>query len=146
MTRRRKTAVRYEPTVKELFDDGRAIDLALREAARDARRLHKALGNPMATWKDGQVVWVQPEDIQVEPRCPVPVTKEGSPSRRIDRIAPPGPGRKHPMRPCYGRGRKTRRELATAVGAARRLSARSTASSTRSRFLPTSSARKRRMR
>lgn len=66
MTRRRKTAVRHEPTVKELFEDRRAIDAALREAARDARRLHKALGNPMATWKDGQVVWVQPEDIQVE--------------------------------------------------------------------------------
>ncbi|MCC7034211.1 MAG: hypothetical protein IT179_15420 [Acidobacteria bacterium] len=30
---------------------GRAIDDALLEAARDARRLHKALGNPMATWK-----------------------------------------------------------------------------------------------
>ena len=43
-----------EPTLKELFDDGRAIDEALREAARDARRLHKALGNPMATWKDGR--------------------------------------------------------------------------------------------
>lgn len=56
----------HEPTVKELFQDGRAIDDALREAARDARRLHKALGNPMATWKDGQVVWVQPEDIQVD--------------------------------------------------------------------------------
>lgn len=55
-----------EPTVKELFEDGRAIDAALREAARDARRLHKALGNPMATWKDGQVVWVPPEDIKVD--------------------------------------------------------------------------------
>jgi hypothetical protein len=38
MTRRRKAAVRREPTVEELFDDGRAIDEALREAARDARR------------------------------------------------------------------------------------------------------------
>ena len=28
--------------------------------------LHKALGNPMATWKDGQVVWIQPEDIVVD--------------------------------------------------------------------------------
>ena len=55
-----------EPTLKELFEDGRAIDEALREAARDARRLHKALGNPMATWQDGQVVWVQPEDIKIE--------------------------------------------------------------------------------
>ena len=55
-----------EPTLKELFEDGRAIDEALREAARDARRLHKALGNPMATWQDGQVVWVQPEDIKID--------------------------------------------------------------------------------
>jgi len=56
----------HEPTVKELFQDGRAIDDALREAARDARRLHKALGNAMATWQDGHVVWVQPEDITVD--------------------------------------------------------------------------------
>jgi hypothetical protein len=55
-----------EPTLTELFEDGGAIDEALREAARDARRLHKALGNPMATWKDGQVVWVQPEEIVVD--------------------------------------------------------------------------------
>ena len=54
------------PTLKELFEDGRAIDEALREAARDARRLHKALGNPMATWKDGEVVWIQPADIQID--------------------------------------------------------------------------------
>lgn len=55
-----------EPTFTEVFEDGRAIDEALREAARDARRLHKALGNPMATWKDGQVVWIPPEEIEVD--------------------------------------------------------------------------------
>lgn len=69
-TRRGSAGIRVmsksEPTLKELFEDGRAIDEALREAARDARRLHKALGNPMATWKDGQVVWVQPEDIDID--------------------------------------------------------------------------------
>jgi hypothetical protein len=53
-------------TIDELFEDGRAIDEALREAARDARRLHKALGNAMATWRVGQVVWIQPEDIVVD--------------------------------------------------------------------------------
>ena len=42
-----------EPTLDELFEDGRAIDEALWEAARDARRFHKAMGNPMATWIDG---------------------------------------------------------------------------------------------
>ncbi|MGE0815749.1 MAG: hypothetical protein AB7N65_10135 [Vicinamibacterales bacterium] len=53
-------------TIDDHFEDGGAIDEALREAARDARRLHKAFGNPMATWKDGRVVWVQPEDIEVD--------------------------------------------------------------------------------
>jgi hypothetical protein len=53
-------------TIDELFEDGRAIDEALREAARDARRLRKALGNPMATWQNGRVVWVQPEDIDID--------------------------------------------------------------------------------
>jgi hypothetical protein len=53
-------------TLDELFEDGRAIDEALKEAARDARRLHKALGNPMATWRNGQVVLVQPEDINID--------------------------------------------------------------------------------
>ena len=67
-----------EPTLKELFEDGRAIDEALREAARDAGRLHKALGNPMATWKDGQVVWIQPEDIVVD----APAEAEDAPHDR----------------------------------------------------------------
>ena len=53
-------------TLDELFEDGRAIDEALKEAARDARRLHKALGNPMATWRNGQVVLVRPEDIKID--------------------------------------------------------------------------------
>jgi len=53
-------------TLDELFEDGRAIDEALKEAARDARRLHKALGNPMATWRNGQVVLVPPEDINID--------------------------------------------------------------------------------
>ncbi len=42
MTRRRTRALRHEPTVEDLFEDGRAIDDALREAARDARTLHLA--------------------------------------------------------------------------------------------------------
>jgi hypothetical protein len=53
-------------SIEELFEDGEAIDEALRLAAQDARRLHKALGHPMATWRDGHVVWIQPEDIDVE--------------------------------------------------------------------------------
>ena len=55
-----------KPSIDELFDEGTPIDRALEEAARDARRLHKALGHPMATWRDGRVVWVQPEDIEID--------------------------------------------------------------------------------
>lgn len=56
----------HKSTFGQLFEDERAIDQALQEAARDARRMHKALANPMATWKDGQVVWIQPEDIEID--------------------------------------------------------------------------------
>lgn len=68
----------HVPTIDELFEDGRAIDEALLEAARDARRLHKAFGRPMATWKDGQVVWVQPEDIQIDDPAPDSDSRESS--------------------------------------------------------------------
>ena len=53
-----------------------AIDEALKEAARDARRFHKAMGNSMATWVDGHVVLVQPEDIVVDDE-PVPSAQPG---------------------------------------------------------------------
>lgn len=66
-----------ERTLTELFDDGTAIDEALREAARDARRFHKAIGNPMVTWRDGKVVWVQPEDIRVDVEPPPDDHEEG---------------------------------------------------------------------
>ncbi len=56
----------HKSTFGQLFEDERAIDQALQEAARDARRMHKALANPMATWKDGQVAWIQPEDIVID--------------------------------------------------------------------------------
>jgi hypothetical protein len=36
----------------------------------DARRFHKAMGNPMASWIDGRVVLIQPEDIQIEDAPP----------------------------------------------------------------------------
>jgi len=43
------------------------IQEALRLSARDAMRLHKRMGNPIAVWRDGQVVWIPPEEIQIDP-------------------------------------------------------------------------------
>lgn len=48
------------------FGDGKAIDRALKEAVRDAVVRHRQLGLPLATWRDGKVVWIAPEEIPVD--------------------------------------------------------------------------------
>jgi hypothetical protein len=55
-----------DKSIDELFEEGTAIDQALRDAAADARRLHKALGIPIVTWRDGHVVLIPPEEIVVD--------------------------------------------------------------------------------
>ena len=57
-----------EPTrdIAKLFREGTLIDEALEKAAAQALRMHKLMGNPVAEWRDGKVVWVQPKDIPVE--------------------------------------------------------------------------------
>lgn len=39
---------------------------AMRAAVRDALLRHKRLGNPIAVWRDGRVVWLSPEEIPVD--------------------------------------------------------------------------------
>ncbi len=51
--------------ITTLFREGTPIDQALEKAAAQALRMHKLMGNPVAEWRDGKVVWVQPEDIQI---------------------------------------------------------------------------------
>ena len=53
-------------SIAELFEDGRAIDEALRLAAQDALRRHKQLGHSIPVWRKGRVVWIEPEDIQID--------------------------------------------------------------------------------
>ncbi|MEK6333585.1 MAG: hypothetical protein AABM67_01470 [Acidobacteriota bacterium] len=43
------------------------IGVVLQRAVRDALLMHKRLGNPIATWKDGEVVIVPPEEIVIPP-------------------------------------------------------------------------------
>jgi hypothetical protein len=53
---------------KRLFlDHGKDIERVLQRAVHDALRMHKRLGNPIATWKDGKVVIVPPEEIVIPP-------------------------------------------------------------------------------
>ena len=49
---------------KRLFiDHGKDIEKVLQRAVNHALLRHKRLGNPIATWKDGKVVIVPPEEI-----------------------------------------------------------------------------------
>jgi hypothetical protein len=39
---------------------------AMNQAVREALLDHKRAGNPVAIWRNEQVVWIQPEDIPTE--------------------------------------------------------------------------------
>ena len=52
-------------TNRLFIDHGKSIEKVLQRAVNHALLLHKRLGNPIATWKDGKVVIVPPEEIVV---------------------------------------------------------------------------------
>jgi hypothetical protein len=51
--------------ISEIFEDKEKITKALSKAVNEALLQHKRAGNPVASWKDGKIVWIQPEDIPV---------------------------------------------------------------------------------
>jgi hypothetical protein len=51
---------------EELLAEAEAVEAAVQQAVQDALRMHKRAGNPVAGWKDGRVVWVPAEQINVE--------------------------------------------------------------------------------
>ena len=53
-------------SIDELFDEGAAIDEALKKAVRDALLKHKKLGNPIVVWDGSKVVWIPPEEIDLD--------------------------------------------------------------------------------
>lgn len=57
-----------EPKIPEnlFITHGKEIEGILRRAVRSALLEHKRAGNPIASWKDGKVVLIRPEDIPVE--------------------------------------------------------------------------------
>jgi len=52
--------------IDRMFAAGTPIDEAVRMGVRIALIRHKKLGNPVVAWRDGKVVWIPPEDIQVD--------------------------------------------------------------------------------
>jgi hypothetical protein len=53
-------------TPAERVDDIPRMLAAMRQAVREALLDHHRAGNPVAVWRDEQVVWIQPEDIPAE--------------------------------------------------------------------------------
>lgn len=54
------------------------IEQILRRAVRHALLMHKRLGNPIATWRNGKVVIVPPEEIQVEESADTPFSDKAT--------------------------------------------------------------------
>lgn len=41
------------------------VEAALNQAALDAVEAHRKAGQPLVVWKDGQPVWVSPNDVDI---------------------------------------------------------------------------------
>jgi hypothetical protein len=55
-----------EQTPLDRVEDVPRMLEAMRAAVREALLRHKRLGNPIAVWHEGRVVWLAPEEIPVE--------------------------------------------------------------------------------
>lgn len=53
------------PPAERVNDLPRILE-AIAQAVREAVLAHKRAGNPVAVWRDGQVVWLQPDEIPDE--------------------------------------------------------------------------------
>jgi hypothetical protein len=51
----------------DIHAESKAVERALQESVREAMLEHKRLGLPAVEWRDGRVVWVPPEEIQIVP-------------------------------------------------------------------------------
>ncbi|MFW6012415.1 MAG: hypothetical protein ACOC92_01755 [bacterium] len=53
--------------IEKILTETDLADRAVRKAVRGAILRHKLLGNPIAVSRDGKVVWIPPEEIEVPP-------------------------------------------------------------------------------
>lgn len=57
---------RHEVDIGAIFADGTLIDEAIKRGVREALLRHKKLGQSIVIWRDGKVVWIPPEEIEVD--------------------------------------------------------------------------------
>lgn len=51
--------------IGKIISEGTQIDEAVKQAVKEAVLKHKQAGNPIVAMKDGQMVWIRPEEICV---------------------------------------------------------------------------------
>jgi hypothetical protein len=52
--------------MRSVLVDKHAVHEALREARREAMRLHRMMNLPMAVWRNGEVVWLEPDQFPTD--------------------------------------------------------------------------------
>ena len=55
----------FRDKIEEALSDRDGITEALAAGVREALKKHKQAGNPVVVWRDGKIVWLKPEEIQV---------------------------------------------------------------------------------
>lgn len=50
-------------SVAERFADRAAVGAAIAKGVREAILSHARSGNPIAVWRDGRVVWLEPAEV-----------------------------------------------------------------------------------
>lgn len=55
-------AKEHKDKIAEAFSDPGKITAALAKGVRDALIKHKQAGNPIVVWRDGEMVWLKPEE------------------------------------------------------------------------------------
>lgn len=61
------TSSALEPRPAERAEDVERISSAMRATVREAVPRRKRLGNPVAAWRGGRVVWLHPHEIALLP-------------------------------------------------------------------------------
>jgi hypothetical protein len=52
-------------TLNELLTESAAVEVAVRDSVREALLMHRRIGNPIATWHDGEVVLIPADQIPI---------------------------------------------------------------------------------
>lgn len=56
----------YIDKISAAFDDTVLINNAIAKGVRDAMIKHKQAGKPVVVWRDGRIVWIPAEEIQID--------------------------------------------------------------------------------